>query len=164
MANGSMISKDTRSTQSVLLGCLLRPTERGAGRDAMKPTDQSRPIRVTLPPHGVFVLESHHGPGFRMTAERHAFLEIFYVLEGTGTFHLDGRLYPCCRGDIILVPVASEHHIEDNPAAPQALYGICLGPELWRQEPTLLGRLCAGRLPVSKLLAEQVRVDLRRSP
>ncbi len=128
----------------------------------MKPNDQTRPVKVSLPPNGVFVLESHHGPAFRMAPECHEFLEIFYVLDGAGTFHLAGRPCPCRSGDIIVVPVETMHRIEDNPAAPLALYGICLGSQLWRHEPSLLEHLPPGQLPVSKLLGDQVRVDLRR--
>jgi hypothetical protein len=57
----------------------------GAG---MKPAHQQRPIEVALPDYGVFVLESHHAPGFRMTVQCHDFLEIFYVLDGSGAFRL----------------------------------------------------------------------------
>jgi AraC family L-rhamnose operon regulatory protein RhaS len=128
----------------------------------MSATHQRRPVEVRLPPHGVFVLESHHAPGFRMAAQCHDFLEIFYVLEGSGTFHLDGRPRRCRRGDIVVVPPGQVHRIEDDPAAPLALYGICVAPPAWRHEPALLDHLPAGPLRVSKLLAAQVRADLRR--
>jgi AraC family L-rhamnose operon regulatory protein RhaS len=121
-----------------------------------------RPIDVTLPPYGVFVLESHHAPGFRMADQRHHFLELFYVLEGSGAFHIDGRPHRCAKGDMVVIPRGQVHRIDDDPAAPLALYGICVAPELWRHEPALLDGLPAGRLPVARLVAEQVRADLRR--
>jgi AraC family L-rhamnose operon regulatory protein RhaS len=135
------------------------PTDRGA---AMKPTYQYQPVEVSLPPHGVFVLESHHAPGFRMAEQWHHFLEVFYVLDGAGLFHLDDRAHPGHQGDIVVVPPGRRHRIADDPATPLALYGICLGPQVWQHEPTLLDYLPAGRLPVSKPLAAQVRADLRR--
>lgn len=128
----------------------------------MNPDYQRQPIEVLLPPHGVFVLESHHAPGFRMDAQCHDFLEIFYVLSGSGTFYLDERPYPCRAGDIVVVPLKCGHRIEDDPAGPLALYGICIAPQVWQHEPTLLDHLPAGRLAVSELLAAQVRGDLRR--
>jgi AraC family L-rhamnose operon regulatory protein RhaS len=128
----------------------------------MTTTYQTRPVEVALPAHGVFVLESHHAPGFRMAAQCHDFLELFYVLEGAGVFHLDGQGHPCRRGDIVAVPAGRRHRIEDDPASPLALYGICVGPQAWRHEPALLDSLPAGRLPVSRLVAAQVRADLRR--
>lgn len=127
----------------------------------MEPGHRQKPIEVTLPPYGVFVLESHHGPGFRMAAQRHDFLEIFYVLRGAGVFWIEGRTHPC-RTDDVVVPMAQTHRLEDNPASPLELYGICVAPHVWRHEPALLERLPAGRLPISALLAKQVRADLRR--
>jgi AraC-like DNA-binding protein/mannose-6-phosphate isomerase-like protein (cupin superfamily) len=128
----------------------------------MKPTYRYRPVEVSLPSHGVFVLESHHAPDFRMDVQCHDFMEIFYVLEGTGMFHFDDTTHACRRGDIVVVPVRQGHRIEDDPAAPLALYGICIDPSVWRHEPTLLDHLPAGRLLIGKLLAMQVRADLRR--
>ncbi len=128
----------------------------------MKPTYQRQPIEVTLSPHAVFVLESHHAPDFRMAAQCHDFLEIFYVVEGAGTFHLAGQPYPCHKDDLVVVPVGKSHRIEDEPATPLVLYGICIAPQVWQHEPALLNHLPAGRLALGKLLAAQVRGDLRR--
>ncbi|MCI0378677.1 MAG: AraC family transcriptional regulator [Gemmataceae bacterium] len=128
----------------------------------MKTDFQRRPIEVTLASYGVFVLESHHAPGFRMAAQRHDFLEIFYVLEGSGTFFIDGQPHACHQRDIVVVPVGAVHRIEDNPASPLALYGICITPRVWQHETALADHLCAGRLPIGKLAAAQVRDDLRR--
>jgi AraC-like DNA-binding protein/quercetin dioxygenase-like cupin family protein len=125
-------------------------------------TYQRRPVEVALPAHGVFVLESHHAPDFRMTAQCHDFLEVFYVLKGTGVFRIDGQRYPAHHGDILIVPSGRVHVIEDDPSEPLALYGICIAPQVWRQEPALLEHLPPGRLPASKLLAARVRADLRQ--
>jgi AraC-like DNA-binding protein/mannose-6-phosphate isomerase-like protein (cupin superfamily) len=128
----------------------------------MRPTHQHQPIEVRLPANGVFVLESHHAPGFRMAAQCHEFLEIFYVLRGAGVFAIGARSHPCHTGDVVVVPPRQLHHIEDHPTAPLALYGICVAPQVWQHEPTLLDHLSAGPLPVNPLLAGQVRADLRR--
>jgi AraC family L-rhamnose operon regulatory protein RhaS len=128
----------------------------------MKPNYQYTPIEVVLPSHGIFVLESHHAPGFRMPEQCHDFLELFYVLEGVGIFYLGDSPHPCQRGDIVIVPPRRLHRIEDDPSAPLALYGICVAPSVWQHEPSLLDYLPPGRLPVRKLLAAQVRADLRR--
>jgi AraC family L-rhamnose operon regulatory protein RhaS len=121
-----------------------------------------RPIAVALPADGVFVLESHHAPGFRMPPQRHDFLELFYVLGGAGAFVLDGRTCPCHAGDLVAVPALCVHHIADDPAAPLALYGVCVAPRVWAAEPGLLDRLPVGRLTVGRALADRVRADLRR--
>jgi len=125
-------------------------------------TYQRRPVDVALPAHGVFVLESYHAPDFRMAAQCHDFLEIFYVLKGTGVFRIDGKRHPARHDDILIVPTGRVHVIEDDPAEPLALYGICIAPHVWRHEPELLEHLPPGRLPASKLLAPRVRADLRQ--
>jgi AraC-like DNA-binding protein/quercetin dioxygenase-like cupin family protein len=128
----------------------------------MELTYQHRPIEVSLPAHGVFVLESHHAPDFRMAAQCHDFLELFYVLKGSGVFHIDGRRHPARADDILIVPPGRVHVIEDDPSEPLALYGICIAAQVWRHEPALLDHLPAGRLHASKLLAARVRADLRQ--
>jgi AraC-like DNA-binding protein/mannose-6-phosphate isomerase-like protein (cupin superfamily) len=127
-----------------------------------EPTAVRRPIPVALPPDGVFVFESHHRPGFRMAGEAHDFLELFYVLEGSGSFLIAGRTCPCRRGDLVAVPPGMTHRIVDEPARPLAVYGIAVAPHVWRGEPDLCDRLPADRLPVGGLLAAKVRADLKR--
>jgi AraC family L-rhamnose operon regulatory protein RhaS len=126
------------------------------------PVHRRRPIEVSIPAHGVFVLESLHAPDFRMAEQSHDFLEIFYVLNGKGAFHLGGQPHPCQRDDVVLVPVGRVHRIEDDPSAPLELYGVCVAPCVWAHEPTLLDRLDGGRLLLSRPLAARVRADLRR--
>ena len=128
----------------------------------MTATMRHRPVEVLLPPHGVFVLESHHAPNFRMTSQRHDFLEIFHVLDGEGVFHLAGREHPCRKDDLIVVPVGCVHHIADDPARPLHLYGICVAPSVWQAEPRLLDELPGGPLPVSPAVRRRARDALRR--
>lgn len=125
-------------------------------------TDGYHPIAVALPPEGVFVFESHHRPGFRMAVEQHDFLELFYVLEGAGAFHMEKCVCPCRRGDLIAVPPGMSHRIEDNPSGPLALYGIAVDRSVWRDEPGLLIHLAGDRLPVGGQLSRRVRGDLKR--
>jgi AraC family L-rhamnose operon regulatory protein RhaS len=110
----------------------------------------------------VFVLESHHAPGFRMAAQCHDFLEVFYVLSGRGVFGIGSQRQECAAGDVVVVPPGQVHVLEDSPAAPLGLYGICVAPHVWRHEPALLEYLPAGRLAINPVLAAQVRTDLRR--
>jgi AraC family L-rhamnose operon regulatory protein RhaS len=119
------------------------------------------PVDVRLPAHGVFILESHHAPGFRMTPSRHDFLEIFVVLQGAGSFVVADRSYPCRGGDVVVVPVGQVHQIHDQPAEPLSLYGICIAPRVYQAEPGLADSLPAGRLTLPELLLPRVRADLR---
>ncbi len=128
----------------------------------MDRTYRRRPIEVALPACGVFALESRHGPGFRMASQRHDFLEVFYVLDGAGAFHLEGTPHPCRKGDVVVVPPGWTHRLEDDPARPLALYGICVAPRVLAVEPTLMDQLKPGPRSVGAALAAQLRADLRR--
>src|SRR5262249_59109213 len=105
----------------------LSPTTPGRGM-SMERTFRRRPIEIALPPYGVFVLESRHAPGFRMASQRHDFLEIFYVLEGAGAIHVEGRPHACRKGDVVAVPAGAAPRLEDDPAPPPAPYGIRRAP------------------------------------
>ncbi len=109
----------------------------------------------------MFVLESHHGPGFRMPASSHDFLEVFYVLRGHGRFLIEGRPHPGRDGDVVVIPMGQVHRIEDDPISPLSLYGICVAAEVWKHEPDLLAPVPAGRLPMSGFIGDRVRSDLR---
>jgi AraC-like DNA-binding protein/quercetin dioxygenase-like cupin family protein len=121
-----------------------------------------RPVEVQLPDYGVFVLESHHAPGFRMAPSRHDFLEVFYVLRGTGTFTIAGRDYPGRPDNVLVVPAGRVHSITDDPARPMSLYGICLAPRVYQIEPGLSDALPAGPLVLNELLVPRIRADLRQ--
>ena len=120
------------------------------------------PVEVRLPSSGVFVLESHHGPGFRMPPSSHDFLEVFYVLRGHGRFLIEGRPHLGRDGDVVVIPIGQVHQIEDDPASPLSLYGICVAAEVWAREPALLDPVPAGRLAASGPVGARVRSDLRR--
>lgn len=119
------------------------------------------PIDVRLPAHGVFLLESHHAPGFRMAPSRHDFLEVFFLLQGAGTFHVAGRAYRGERGDAVVVPVGALHQIEDDPGRPLSLYGLCVAPRVYQAEPAVVDALPAGRLPAGGLVLPRARAELR---
>lgn len=129
------------------------------GRDMR---ERLRPVRVELPPHGVFVLESHHAPEFAMADSRHAFLEIFYILRGGGTVRVAGRDHRCGPDDVVVVPTGAVHRITDDAAGagPLSLYGICVAPEVYRCEPAV-ARVPPGRLPLNALALPQLRAGLR---
>lgn len=118
------------------------------------------PVPVHLPAHGVCVWESQHDHGFQMVPEAHPFAELFYVLDGTGTFAIGGTAHPCAAGDVVVVPAGARHAIEDGPR-PLALYGIGVSAELLRTDPDARDRLAAG--PVgSRSVAARVRAGVRR--
>jgi len=120
------------------------------------------PINVRLPEYGVYVLESHHAPSFRMGVERHPFLELFFVLHGRGRFEIDGIAHTCLTNDLVAIPPGCDHSIHDAPADPLALYAVCVSPELPALENDLLQSFPTGTLRVGNALASQARSIFRQ--
>ena len=120
------------------------------------------PISVELPEHGVYVLESHHGPGFRMRAESHGFLELFFVLGGRGHFDIGGAMHRCRKNDLVVVPPGREHTIHDDEADPLALYAVCVSPAVAGHDADLFGKLPVGTVRVGSVWAGQSRSIFRQ--
>jgi AraC-like DNA-binding protein/mannose-6-phosphate isomerase-like protein (cupin superfamily) len=121
-----------------------------------------KPTVVEMPPWGVVVFESHHAADFRMEATRHDDLEVFYVLDGAGTFELAGRATPCAAGDVIVVSVGLLHRITDDCDQPLSLHGVRIRPDVWGNDSDLERLLPRGRLAHNELISSQVRADFRR--
>jgi AraC-like DNA-binding protein len=118
-----------------------------------------KPLAIPLPEYGIYLLESHHAPGFRMQAEQHSFLELFYVLKGSGRFEIDGQWYACQKHDVVVVPPRVWHAIADDSVRPLSLYALCVAGDLAWPDAALLKRLPTGRVRLGK----GVLVDWRRS-
>jgi AraC family L-rhamnose operon regulatory protein RhaS len=128
----------------------------------MTPAKRQSPISVKLPPHGVYVLESHHGPGFQMRAESHGFLELFFVIGGRGHFLIDSREHRCRKNDLVVVPPGCQHTIHDNVADPLALYAVCVAPDVAAHDAESFQSLPAGTVRVGSVLAHQMRSVFRQ--
>src|SRR5207237_1998149 len=120
------------------------------------------PVDVALPAYGVYLLESHHAPEFRMVEQSHPFLELFFVLSGSGTFEIDGVPHPCQRNDLVFVPPMRVHVIRDDPERPLSLYAVCVATSVVQHEPQLLAELPLGRIRVGRALATDIRSSFRR--
>jgi len=116
-------------------------------------------VDVVLPRHGVFVLESLHGAGFRMEPSVHDFWEVFFVLAGAGRFMLNEKTISCTEDDVIVVPPGTRHVIEDQPGLPLSLYALCLAPSWVALDAQ---GFKAGRLDLPAELLPSLRSDLRR--
>lgn len=123
------------------------------------PHARTQPVEVALPRQGVFVLESYHGPGFRMEPSSHDFWEVFFVLSGAGTLMLDGSALSCQEDDVLVVPPGVMHQILDAPGRPLSLYALCLAEPLVRLDAA---GLTAGRVHLPRELLPRLRTELRR--
>lgn len=59
----------------------------------------------------------------------HQSLEIYYLLSGTGTAHVDGIAYPMQRDDLLLIPAGAEQWIENTGAT--ELQFLCIVAPPW---------------------------------
>ena len=119
------------------------------------------PVDVRLPPHGVYVWETQHDHGFRMDTESHAFAELFYVLDGSGSFVIDGRAHCGGRGCRPRAAGRTVHAIEDHDS-PLTLYGIGVASELLAHDPEIVRRRRRAWSPGSRALGGRVRAGIRR--
>lgn len=93
----------------------------------MKYVDVIRPIEVTLPPHGIMVIESHHARRFESVELCHAFAKFIFVLDGKGILQTHKRfiLYP---GTFVHIPPDLCHTITDRES-PLVIYAVCYDPQ-----------------------------------
>lgn len=116
----------------------------------------SKPIEVTFPSNGVFVLESRHGRPFRMPDTVHDFLKVLCVTSGEGRL-VRGAAFEALRmGDVVLVPAGCRHRIED--VRPLSLYAVCVRSDVLASAASSAGGLGNYRM----FRASPVTADVRR--
>ena len=87
MAGTLMITREVRSTPlGETLGVAIR-----AIRMLVRAMEVVAPVEVTLPPHGVAVLESRHRADFFMPWRSDPFGKVLYFIGGRGRLCLEDR-------------------------------------------------------------------------
>ena len=100
-----------------------------------------QPVAVRIPPCGVFVLESRHERGFRMSPMQHDFVKLVLPFSGRGWLVRRHTRILLQAGDVVVVPPGESHHLEDDGARPLSLYALCVadpgpaGPRALRHFP-----------------------------
>lgn len=110
------------------------------------PKRVSAPYRVELPPHGVSIVESHHGEDFHMEWTEHAFDKILCVIAGRGRMIREGRAtpLPLAPMELLVVPATRRHRLEDSE--PVSLYALCLTRSFRDNFPDWKGFLAEGSI------------------
>ena len=54
----------------------------------------------------------------RFPLHTHPSVELFYLIKGAGTFHIEGSAYPLEIGDLLIMQPAESHYIELDPTQP----------------------------------------------
>lgn len=121
-----------------------------------------RAVDEKVPDCGVFVIESHHAPGFVMEWRTHSFVKLVYALTGSGDVEIRKEKYGFQPRDVIVVPPGHRNRIIDTPGTPTSLYVFCLSTELLQFDAATLSRLRPGSLRRDRQFANQVERRLRR--
>ena len=121
------------------------------------------PLPHDFPAWGVDVFESHHADDWRMDLTRHDFLKLVYALQGAGSLvTANGQRQPIQRGDLVIVPIGSEHRLEDAPGQPMSLYVVSVRPEVLRIASLDPARLLSGTVRLDEAASSRVESTLRR--
>jgi AraC family L-rhamnose operon regulatory protein RhaS len=95
-----------------------------------------------------------------MTAERHGFLEMFYILDGSGHFHRENTTIACQAGDVCVAAPGVLHLFQD--IVPITLYGVEISSDVLPCDEAAIRLLESSEPTVSRSLGQQVRSGLRR--
>jgi mannose-6-phosphate isomerase-like protein (cupin superfamily) len=72
------------------------------------------------------------GPGERSLPHRMMTTEVYYILSGTGTMHVDDEIEPVHAGQAIYIPPGRTQWIEN--AGRTSLAFLCIVDPAWREE------------------------------
>ncbi len=64
----------------------------------------------------------------------HDFIELVYVVRGSGSQKIDERAYPIISGDLYVLPVGSEHSLKPTAGVQTQYYDILFQPELFDEQ------------------------------
>lgn len=71
----------------------------------------------------------------------HTQFELLYIMEGKGTFRVEGTVYPIRAGDLFLTRTAEAHMAQPDPDTPYERLSVNFSPDMVRE--LLSGRLLA---------------------
>lgn len=84
--------------------------------------DEVAQYRADLPPGGG--LPPHH----------HDHQDVFTVVEGSGTFHIDDETFELGVGDCAVVPIGAVHYLEAGPRGASIMVTMLAGTKLIRAD------------------------------
>ena len=91
------------------------------------PSDEKSQAQVRQNAKLLYANAARYDPHWHSMPHTHPCAELFFVTGGRGTFHLQDRVYPVQRGDLVIVNTGFEHTETSDMAAP--LEYIVLGVE-----------------------------------
>lgn len=106
-----------------------------------------KPIKLVIPPYGIYIGESHHERGFVMKPMCNYFTKIYYIIDGAADFFLEKDKVTLQREDLCVIPRSVEHYLEDKDNSPLSLYILAIRNsslavlDTFREELDLLNQL-----------------------
>lgn len=90
-----------------------------------------------MPADGIYILESHHSPSFRMPLGSWPFYKICWVPVGRGFLELERGRVILGTNDFLITPVDCLHRFVDDPSEPMTLVIACVFPTMLESEDSL---------------------------
>jgi quercetin dioxygenase-like cupin family protein len=75
-------------------------------------------------------------PGAGLPPHHHDHLDVFTIVEGGGTVHIDDVSTPVAAGDSAVVPVGARHYVEAGPEGATLVVTMLTGTKLVRDDGT----------------------------
>jgi len=114
-----MIVKDLRDCDPIISGDLT------VLRELLHPDKDPVAVRYSL-------AHCRLGPGMKTLSHRLAAAEVYFILEGRGTMHVDREAREVLSGQAVYIPPGSPQFIE-NPGGSELVF-LCLVDPAWRPE------------------------------
>ncbi|MDQ8188420.1 helix-turn-helix domain-containing protein [Pelagicoccus sp. SDUM812002] len=87
---------------------------------------RSIPMGVPMPAEGIYILESHHSPSFRMAKGSWPFHKICWVPVGRGFLEFEDGRVVLGTNSFAVIPMGYEHRFVDDPSEPMTLIIACV--------------------------------------
>jgi quercetin dioxygenase-like cupin family protein len=72
--------------------------------------------------------------GGGLPPHHHDHLDVFTVVEGEGTFHIDDDTFDLAEGDAAVVPVGAVHYLEAGPRGLSIMVAMLAGTKMVRAD------------------------------
>ena len=104
-----------------------------------RPIHRVRFAELKVRPNRAHVHVTRLGPGQRSQLHDHDFFEVFLVLQGTATHHLNGRPETIAAGDLVALGPSDRHCYTTAADGLLTFVNVAIAAETWTALRTLMG-------------------------
>ena len=84
--------------------------------------------------HEVTLYRADLPAGASLPPHHHDHLDVFVVVAGSGTFHLDDEAFALSVGDSVVVPIGATHFLEAGPGGISIVVTMLAGTRMYRAD------------------------------